>query len=508
MSMRKVLIGVVGMVAAVLGAGSLGPSVQAAQTVPYKINYQGRLVDATGNPRPNGLYNMRFRIHTVASGGTASWTETRETTNRVQVTNGIFSVQLGDVTALSPSLFIAYPLYFEVELPTAGTATCSTASCASWTEGAMTPRALIGASPYAMNADTIDGIDGASFVQLGANSTLTGTNVFRPASNSTSAFVIQASGGANLLVADTTNMALKVGGGDVSADGSPALLVVDHKSTANDPTGVNGGMYYNASAKRFRCYQDSEWKDCIGGGGGDAMLPIRERYAYYQEFMGAVNIATTSYTPSVRKLIDPILETYANGGTFSGSGAGAINLNYEAQRPGILQLKTGTLNTGNAFVGSALLANGVPYDPFQFGQGAWVLAGAVRLPVLSDGTQTYTARFGLFGNVASNGCMFRYGSAINSGKWQGMCATAGVESVCDVGITPTASSWHNLKVAINADGSTATFVVDDVNTCSVTSNIPTNANVSVVSGIIKSAGTTSRVMDVDFIEYEYETLSR
>lgn len=508
MSMRGLLIGGFAAVLAVLCAAGLGSAAQAAQTIPYKINYQGRLVDASGNPRPDGLYNMRFRLHTASSGGSASWTETRETTDRVQVTNGIFSVQLGDVTALSPSLFATYPLYFEVELPTTATATCSTASCASWTEGAMTPRASINSSPYAMNADTIDGIDGASFVQLSANNTFTGVNIFKPASNSTSAFSIQASGGANLLVADTTNMALKVGGGDVSADGSPALLVVDHKSTANDPTGVNGGMYYNASAERFRCYQDGEWKDCIGGGGGDAMLPIRERYAYYQDFMGAINIATSSFVASVRQLIDPILETYANGGNFSGSGAGAINLNFESSRPGILQLKTGTLSTGNSFVSSALLASGTPYDPYRLGQGAWVVAGGARLPVLSNGTQTYTVRFGLFGNVASNGCMLRYGSAINSGKWQGMCATAGVESVCDVGVTPTATSWHNLKVAVNSDGSNATFVVDDTNSCSVTTNIPTNANMSVITGIIKSAGTTSRVLDLDYLEYEYETLSR
>ncbi|MEO5690606.1 MAG: hypothetical protein ABIQ64_00265, partial [Candidatus Saccharimonadales bacterium] len=67
-------------------------SVSAAPTT---MNFQGRLADASGVTRPDGLYNMQFRLYTVSSGGTATWTETRETTNRVQVTNGLFAVQLG-----------------------------------------------------------------------------------------------------------------------------------------------------------------------------------------------------------------------------------------------------------------------------------------------------------------------------------------------------------------------------------------------------------------------------
>lgn len=55
------------------------------------MNFQGRLTDSTGAIMPDGLYNMQFRLYTVASGGTATWSETRQTTSRVQVTNGLFS---------------------------------------------------------------------------------------------------------------------------------------------------------------------------------------------------------------------------------------------------------------------------------------------------------------------------------------------------------------------------------------------------------------------------------
>jgi hypothetical protein len=194
----------------------------AAQTTPYKINYQGRLTDAAGAAKPNGSYNMKFRIFSVASGGSAIWTEVRETTNRVTVTNGQFNVQLGDVTALTPSVFTSQPLYFEVELPTPATATCSTAACGTFTEGAMTPRQPVAASAYAMNADTLDGSDASSFIITSQNNTFTGTNLFKNTSDSTSAFDIQTSGGTSLFKVNTTTSSVSLGAGGGSGGTGPA----------------------------------------------------------------------------------------------------------------------------------------------------------------------------------------------------------------------------------------------------------------------------------------------
>ena len=90
----------IGVIFAVLMTAILwSPQANAAQTVPYKMNFQGRLTNSSGAVMPDGLYNMKFRIFDAASAGTQQWTETRETTSRVPVTNGMFSVQLGDVTA-------------------------------------------------------------------------------------------------------------------------------------------------------------------------------------------------------------------------------------------------------------------------------------------------------------------------------------------------------------------------------------------------------------------------
>lgn len=225
-------------------ASLLAPSASAAQTIPYKMNFQGRLTDTTGQPVANGSYNMKFRIFDASSGGTEQWSETRETTNRVVVTNGLFSTQLGDVTPLPVSIFTTQNLYFEIELPTPATATCSTASCASFTEGAMTPRSKLGSSPYAFNADTIDGIDGASLAQQGAANTFTAVNIFNNtvtigSSNSTTKFVVQDNGATALLTADTSNTVVKVGTTAAGTLANVRLLSTDAEFTGTVRVGTS-----------------------------------------------------------------------------------------------------------------------------------------------------------------------------------------------------------------------------------------------------------------------------
>ena len=241
--------------------------VNAATTVPTTMNFQGRLLDASGMPVADGLYNMKFALYDQASGGTLKWSETRETTTRVQVTGGLFSTKLGEASSLSATIFASGALYFEITLPSPATATCSTAACASW-EPPMAGRHLLSASAYAYNAETLDGIDGAAFAQLSANNTFSGATTINTASSSALAVV---NGANNLFKVDTTNSQIVVGQSDTTG----AVLVLDTKTDAGDPTGgsaVAGAMYYNASSGKFRCYQSAAWTDCITAPGGGATL--------------------------------------------------------------------------------------------------------------------------------------------------------------------------------------------------------------------------------------------
>src|SRR5580698_9439342 len=78
---------------------SLGTPAQAAtQTIPYLINFQGRLTDNNGNILPDGSYNIKFRIFDAPTGGSNLWEADRvygASDDRVTVQNGLFNIQFG-----------------------------------------------------------------------------------------------------------------------------------------------------------------------------------------------------------------------------------------------------------------------------------------------------------------------------------------------------------------------------------------------------------------------------
>jgi hypothetical protein len=187
----------------------------AVTTIPYKMNFQGRLTDASGNPMAAGTYNMKFRIYDASSAGTLKWSEQRAnsaSTGVTVTTGGLFSVQLGDVSSLPANIFSTTDtasLFFEIELPTPATATCSTAACESYTEGPMAPRNKLASSAYSFNSDLLDGLDSSAFAQVGANNTWTGTNLFKL--DNSAAFVVQNATGSNVLNVNTVNQTVSIG---------------------------------------------------------------------------------------------------------------------------------------------------------------------------------------------------------------------------------------------------------------------------------------------------------
>ncbi|MEK7095929.1 MAG: hypothetical protein AAB896_01410 [Patescibacteria group bacterium] len=80
----------------------------------------------------------------------------------------------------------------------------------------------------------------------------------------------------NLLGASTTT--IQGGSGNINllstgnivigtSDTTGTLLVLDTKTGAGDPTGVNGGLYYNSNSNTLRAYLNSAWDDLIPAAG-------------------------------------------------------------------------------------------------------------------------------------------------------------------------------------------------------------------------------------------------
>lgn len=251
---------------------------------------------------------MRFRIYNVAAGGSALWTETKLVSagQGVDITaGGLFSTQLGSVVSLPPSIFnTGSALYLEVELPTPATAT---GSSPSWTEGAMTPRNPVVSSPFAINSAFLNGKSDTDFApasgstnyiqnqsatpqnasfniqgngtvggSLTVGGTLTANNgltvvgsinatasSLNLSSTSANALRIQSAGN-NLFNIDAVGHNVQIG--SIGGAAPLVLLTLDSVSfTGAEPaTSNNGAMYYSNEKKKFRCYQDGSWQDCIG----------------------------------------------------------------------------------------------------------------------------------------------------------------------------------------------------------------------------------------------------
>ena len=84
-------------------------SIPSEAQMPKKINYQGILTDASGNPI-NGSMQMTFSIYDVHSGGTPLWNETQTVT----VNDGRYSVLLGSVNPITLTEVKPYSLGVKV----------------------------------------------------------------------------------------------------------------------------------------------------------------------------------------------------------------------------------------------------------------------------------------------------------------------------------------------------------------------------------------------------------
>ncbi len=112
-------------------------SVVAVAGGPGMINYQGQLNDNSGNPVPDGNYNVVFSIYNQLAGGLPVWAETTSVT----VVNGIFTKTLGSTHAIARTIFEDDPTYLGIKVGT---------------NAEMTPRARLVSVPYAIQANRAD----------------------------------------------------------------------------------------------------------------------------------------------------------------------------------------------------------------------------------------------------------------------------------------------------------------------------------------------------------------
>ncbi|MES2876135.1 MAG: hypothetical protein V4678_01565 [Patescibacteria group bacterium] len=332
---------------------------QAATTLPTKMNFQGRLTNSAGVTLTNGTYNMKFKIWSAASGGAEQWSEDRlvSASQGVTVTNGQFSVQLGSVTSLPASVFASNSLYFEVELPTPGSATTSSPV---WTEGAMTPRNQLATSAYAYNSETLDGLDSAAFGQLGQNNTFTGNNTFNGTLQGGSSLTLGTAATQGSLVLNDGNGQT---GTLVMADTAGSYTYTIPVATANDTF----------------CLQTLA--NCGAGGGISTVGALDGGTA---NATGASIVGTTVYLQSASTgnagLVNTATQSFAGNKTFTGT----VTVNSSASVSGDLTVAGGFTQTGvKLSLKASLAANaatGFPRETEIVGNYAYVINEKVNGP--------------------------------------------------------------------------------------------------------------------------------
>jgi hypothetical protein len=135
--------GIVLLVSMLISSMNVYATLAAPANAPYTPNtvtFQGQLLDGPGSP-VNGLKSITFRLYDEASGiNSPLWTETQS----VQVTEGVYSIQLGAMSTLPSNVFDG-PRWLGVTVAP---------------NPEMAPRIPISAVPFALNANSAQGIQG------------------------------------------------------------------------------------------------------------------------------------------------------------------------------------------------------------------------------------------------------------------------------------------------------------------------------------------------------------
>jgi hypothetical protein len=179
----------------------------------------------------------------------------------------------------------------------------------------------------------------------------------------------------------------------------------------------------------------------------------------------------------------------------SGTGAATSVGQSDANHPGLLTCSTGTTATGRAgaLTGASII---------RFGGGLITLEALINIGTLSNATDRYIIRLGLLDTVSADavdGAYFEYDES-TSANWR-TCTASNSARTKTSSNQAVQTGWHKLRIDVWSNASSVDFYYDGAYLRSETTNIPTAAGRETGVGfwIVKSAGTTARSFDVDYI---------
>lgn len=205
-------------------------------------------------------------------------------------------------------------------------------------------------------------------------------------------------------------------------------------------------------------------------------------FRIYDDFVGQPAGATTGHA--------------FNTANTSGGTVGTVNPTAGDARIGIASLSTSTSATGRARLGTSF--NGLYIDS----TGIWTIESSLKIPILSDSTETFFIHMGFTNGVGASpqhGAYFYYTATATPGNWQCWCRNGiAAPTSVDTGILVTTNPTH---LKIEATDTAVNFYIDSVLATTITTNLPTGALGSCAAMIQKlGSGIVARTVEVDWVE--------
>ncbi len=296
--------------------------------------------------------------------------------------------------------------------------------------------------------------DSSTNVSIGINKTGASGNILTLQKNGTSVFTVGNDGAITHAVTSTAALVVNNGTGtdyftintsgalvqigSTTADATGVMLVLDTKNTTGDPTGQNGGMYYNSAVQSYRCYRgvngnanDGIWESC-------GKNPIDHTWNLEEDFISG---NTTAFAIGS---LGWNLQTITTGVTVSYNNAGVLAPT--SDRPGILRLRT----NGNVSRGSTMSLAGSSLSPLPVGAGTTIRTsvanfknGGANSPVLRIGEHSET----ISTTAPTAGVWWEADTATNA-NWR-YCYGSGAAALCAVSSVAIAdNTWYRLEIRV------------------------------------------------------------
>lgn len=250
------------------------------------------------------------------------------------------------------------------------------------------------------------------------------------------------------------------------------------------------GMVAYSTNEDALLYYDSEW----GWWSDNTQWRARNGIDVFEDFLGGVDRATlgSPYSPL-------FMTRTANSGLIRQAAGGS-------NRPGVINLSTSTSTNAQ----SGVITGDISSAGYLLGGGKILIEADVRVPTLSDGTNTFRWWWGFSNNVQAPAAVgissvvfyydannaFGYGG---TSSWQLMTCNNNARSITVTSVPVVAGQWYRLKIVINATATQVDFSIDGTIVRSETNNIPaTNIQLGLGCNLIKSAGSTERNIWLDY----------